>query len=84
MKQQELKVEKKEPTKNDQGKRTAAKAAPKKEPVQESTAEQKVDTILLKVVKSKYSAVIVAAFWLSGYFVGHYIGDIWHWFMNVL
>ena len=41
--------------------------------------ENKTDIILNFIKKSKWSAVIVAAFWLSGYFAGYYVGDVFHW-----
>ena len=41
--------------------------------------EDRTDTILDWVKKQKWSVVIVSAFWLSGYFAGHYVGYFFHW-----
>ena len=46
--------------------------------------EKPADTILEWVKNNKWSALIVAGFWLSGYFAGHYLGDVLHWLGQIL
>ena len=47
------------------------------------TKEEKVDNILTKVVQSKYSVWVVAAYTLFWYLVGFYVGDLLHFIENL-
>ena len=41
--------------------------------------EQKSDTVLEWIKNTRWSAVIIAVFWLTGYFSGYYVGHFIHW-----
>ena len=46
--------------------------------------EEKIDTVLLRIARSKWSGVIVGLYSLVWYLVGHYMGDVIHWFGQIL
>ena len=44
-----------------------------------ASSDDRVDNVLWAILVSKWSPLWVASFWLSGYFVGYYIGHLTQW-----
>ena len=40
--------------------------------------DERVDVVLGELIKSRWTPVYVALFWLSGYLTGYYVGDVLH------